>query len=436
MFGRRKNKEPESKKIGMISLGCPKNQVDAELMLEKLAEAGYEIRDDVAGCDAVLVNTCGFIEAAKKEAIENILYVAGYKEDGEVGKLVVTGCLSERYQRQIMDEMPEVDAVVGLGGDADIVSVMERVFQGEKVLEFPDKEELPLEGDRILTTPNYYAYVKIGEGCSNNCAFCAIPEIRGRFRSRPMESIIGEVRALVKKGVKEVILIAQDTSLYGKDLYGKLKLPELLRELCKVEGLHWIRFLYCYPERITDELLEVMATEPKVCHYFDIPLQHADGACLKRMNRVGDREHFEALIAKIRERIPDCCIRTTVMTGFPGETEEELESMTIWAVLPSLRRRGLWPRKCRTRWTTTSSSTVRNSSWSSSTTLRSRRTRSVLAASWKSLWTATINTGTSLSAALTGACRKLTALSSSPARTMSPSVTLSRWTSSALRSTT
>ena len=327
MFGRRKNKEPESKKIGMISLGCPKNQVDAELMLEKLAEAGYEIRDDVAGCDAVLVNTCGFIEAAKKEAIENILYVAGYKEDGEVGKLVVTGCLSERYQRQIMDEMPEVDAVVGLGGDADIVSVMERVFQGEKVLEFPDKEELPLEGDRILTTPNYYAYVKIGEGCSNNCAFCAIPEIRGRFRSRPVESIIGEVRALVKKGVKEVILIAQDTSLYGKDLYGKLKLPELLRELCKVEGLHWIRFLYCYPERITDELLEVMATEPKVCHYFDIPLQHADGACLKRMNRVGDREHFEALIAKIRERIPDCCIRTTVMTGFPGETEEEFESL-------------------------------------------------------------------------------------------------------------
>lgn len=328
MFGKRKKtKSPEPKKIGMISLGCPKNQVDAELMLDKLAEAGYAISDDVGGCDAVIVNTCGFIEAAKAEAIENILDVAGYKEDGEVGKLVVTGCLSERYQKQIMEEMPEVDAVVGLGGDADIVNIMERVLAGEKVMEFPDKEELPLEGERILTTPSYYAYIKIGEGCSNACAFCAIPEIRGRFRSRPIESIVGEAKALANRGVKEVILIAQDTSLYGQDLYGELKLPELLCELSKIEKLHWIRFLYCYPERITDELLDVMASEPKVCNYFDIPLQHADGDVLKRMHRVGDREHFEALIHKIREKIPDCCIRTTVMTGFPGETDEEFENL-------------------------------------------------------------------------------------------------------------
>ncbi len=324
---KRKSKEPAKKSVGMISLGCSKNQVDAELMLDKLKEGGYEIKDDVAGCDAVIVNTCGFIEAAKAEAIENILDVAGYKEDGEVGKLVVTGCLSERYQKQILEEMPEVDAVIGLGANADIVDVMDRVLAGERVMEFPDKEELPLEGGRVLTTPNYWAYIKIGEGCSNACAFCAIPEIRGRFRSRPIESIVGEAKALANKGVKEIILIAQDTSLYGHDLYGELKLPALLKELAKIDGIHWIRFLYCYPERITPELIEVMKTEPKVVHYLDIPLQHADGNTLKRMHRVGNREKFEELIRNIRAEIPDMCFRTTVMTGFPGETEEEFENL-------------------------------------------------------------------------------------------------------------
>lgn len=327
LFKKKHEKKEKPKKIGMISLGCPKNQVDGELMLDKLQEAGYIIQNDVAGCDAVIVNTCGFIEAAKKEAIENILDVAGYKSDGEVSKLVVTGCLSERYQGEIREEIPEVDAVVGIGADADIVSVMDRVFAGEEVEEFPDKEQLPLEGERLLTTPDSWAYLKIGEGCSNNCAFCAIPSIRGRFRSRPIESITAEATALAARGVKEIILIAQDTSLYGKDLYGELKLPELLRQLAKIDGIHWIRFLYTYPERITDELLEVMKTEPKVVHYLDIPLQHADAGVLKRMHRVGSRESFTALIEKIRREIPDICLRTTVMTGFPGETDEAFENL-------------------------------------------------------------------------------------------------------------
>ncbi|MBQ9066746.1 MAG: 30S ribosomal protein S12 methylthiotransferase RimO [Clostridia bacterium] len=325
MFGRKKKEKP--KKIGMVSLGCPKNQVDAELMLEKLKEAGYVICDDYDGCDVVLINTCGFIEAAKREAIDSILEVAGYKEDGYVGKLIVTGCLSERYQNQILEEMPEVDAVIGLGANADIVEVVGRVLQGERVEAFPDKEELPLEGERILSTPDYWAYLKIGEGCSNNCAFCAIPEIRGKFRSRPMENIVAEARELAQKGVKEIILIAQDTSLYGKDLYGELALPKLLQELCKVDGLHWIRFLYCYPERITDELLDVMASEPKLCHYLDIPLQHADKDVLRSMHRIGGEEEFRALIEHIREKIPDICIRTTVMTGFPGESEAQFETL-------------------------------------------------------------------------------------------------------------
>ena len=317
----------KQKTVGMISLGCPKNQVDAELMLDKLARAGFAISGDIEGCDAVIVNTCGFIEAAKVEAIENILDMAEYKKSGDIQKLIVTGCLSERYQYDIRKEMPEVDAVVGIGENANIVQIVDEVLGGDLVEAFADKELLPLTGGRILTTPDYWAYLKIGDGCSNNCAFCAIPEIRGKFRSRSIEDIVDEAKTLASQGVKEVVLISQDTSLYGRDLYKENKLPELLTAISEVEGIEWIRFLYCYPERIGDELLDVMATNPKVCHYLDIPLQHADKSVLRGMHRPGDRETFEALIRKIREKVPDMVIRTTVMTGFPGETEEQFEEL-------------------------------------------------------------------------------------------------------------
>lgn len=315
------------KTIGMISLGCPKNQVDAELMLDKLARAGFAISGDIEGCDAVIVNTCGFIEAAKVEAIENILDMAEYKKSGDIQKLIVTGCLSERYQYDIRKEMPEVDAVVGIGENANIVQIVDEVLGGDLVEAFADKELLPLTGGRILTTPDYWAYLKIGDGCSNNCAFCAIPEIRGKFRSRSIEDIVDEAKTLAAQGVKEVVLISQDTYLYGRDLYKENKLPELLTAISEVGGIEWIRFLYCYPERIGDELLDVMATNPKVCHYLDIPLQHADKSVLRGMHRPGDRETFENLIKKIREKVPDMVIRTTVMTGFPGETDEQFEEL-------------------------------------------------------------------------------------------------------------
>lgn len=315
------------KTIGMISLGCPKNQVDAELMLDKLARAGFAISGDIEGCDAVIVNTCGFIEAAKVEAIENILDMAEYKKSGDIQKLIVTGCLSERYQYDIRKEMPEVDAVVGIGENANIVQIVDEVLGGDLVEAFADKELLPLTGGRILTTPDYWAYLKIGDGCSNNCAFCAIPEIRGKFRSRTIEDIVDEAKTLASQGVREVVLISQDTSLYGRDLYKENKLPELLTAISEVGGIEWIRFLYCYPERIGDELLDVMAANPKVCHYLDIPLQHADKSVLRGMHRPGDRETFENLIKKIRKKVPDMVIRTTVMTGFPGETDEQFEEL-------------------------------------------------------------------------------------------------------------
>jgi len=327
----KKRKKEWYPKVGLVSLGCSKNQVDAELMLSKLSKAGYEVMDDVVGCDAVIINTCGFIEDAKREAIDSILEMAGYKEDGDIKKIIVTGCLAERYKDEILAEMPEVDAVVGLGKNADIVKVVDNVLDEEDIAEpYPDKLDLPLEGERVLTTPDYWAYLKIAEGCSNNCAFCAIPSIRGKYRSRPMESILEEARTLAAGGVKELILIAQDTGLYGKDLYGELKLPELLRSLCEIENLHWIRFLYCYPERITDELLDVMASEEKLCNYLDIPLQHADADILRAMHRVGNGDKYAELIAKIRAKLPDVCLRTTIMTGFPGETEEQFETLAAF----------------------------------------------------------------------------------------------------------
>lgn len=317
-----------SKKIGMISLGCNKNQIDAEIMLAKLAEQGFEITDEVDGADAVIVNTCGFIEDAKKEAIENILDMAELKKEGVIGKIIVTGCLAERYREEILPELPEVDAVVGLGSNKDIAEICGRVLAGVPVVSFGEKTCLPLDSERMLTTPNYYAYLKIAEGCSNHCTYCAIPKIRGEFRSRQPESILKEAMELAKQGVKELVVIAQDTSRYGEDLYGKSALPALLTSLSKIEGIEWIRVLYCYPERISDELISVVKNNDKIVKYFDIPLQHADAQVLKRMNRKGDYDSLLSLIRKIRSEIPEVVLRTTLITGFPGETEENFETLS------------------------------------------------------------------------------------------------------------
>lgn len=314
-------------KIGMISLGCPKNQVDAEIMLAKLAEGGFEITNDVDGADAVIVNTCGFIEDAKKEAIENILDMAELKKEGVIGKIIVTGCLAERYKEEILSEIPEIDAVVGIGSNADICEVCRRALSGETVETFGEKTCLPLSGERLLTTPPWFAYLKIAEGCSNHCTYCAIPSIRGEFRSRPAEKILEEAKDLAKSGVKELIVVAQDTTRYGEDLYGRSALPALLKALSQIEELQWIRVLYCYPERISDELLEVMASSDKILNYLDIPIQHADAGVLKAMNRKGDKESLLALLQKIREKLPDAVLRTTLITGFPGETEEAFETL-------------------------------------------------------------------------------------------------------------
>ena len=318
-----------SRKIAFVSLGCPKNQVDAELMIKKLMDAGYELIDTPYGADAVIVNTCGFIEAAKREGIETILEMGQYKEDGEIGKIIVIGCMAQRYREEILREMPEVDAVAGIGIDGDIVSFVDGVFEGNaEKAQFPPRAALPLSGERVLTTPDYWAYLKISDGCSNGCAFCAIPKIRGPFRSRELEDVVREAEDLAKKGVKELIVIAQDTTRYGLDLCGELLLPELLRRLDKIEGLRWIRLLYCYPDRLTDEMLEVIRDSEKVLHYIDLPLQHASGRLLKEMNRTGDRESLTKLIEKIRSYLPDCVIRTTFITGFPGETDEDFDELS------------------------------------------------------------------------------------------------------------
>ena len=314
-------------KIGMISLGCPKNQVDAERMLAQLDKNEFEIADCYEGADAVIVNTCGFIDAAKQEAIENILDMAQLKADGTVGKIIVTGCLAQRYKKEIFDEMPEVDAVVGIGANANIADIVKRVINGEKLFEMPSSDQLPLTGERLLTTPEYWSYLKIADGCSNRCTYCAIPSIRGDYRSVEFETVIDEAKQLAAAGTKELILIAQDTTNYGSDLYGKLRLPELLDALCEIDGIEWIRMLYCYPDKITDELLETIARRPKVLPYIDLPLQHADDGILKAMNRRGDSAFLREVIAKIRSALPDAVIRTTFIVGFPGEGEKEFENL-------------------------------------------------------------------------------------------------------------
>lgn len=316
-----------SKKVGMISLGCPKNQVDGEALLAKLNNAGYEIVTDIEASDVMIINTCGFIEEAKREAIDAILEVAEYKNAGLISAIVVTGCLAERYQDEIIKEMPEVDAVLGIGANSDIVKVCDKALCGITTTSFPNKCYLSLDDERMVSTPSHWAYLKIAEGCDNRCAYCAIPGIRGAFRSRTMESVTAEAKKLAADGVKELILVAQDTTRYGEDLYGKYSLDTLLENLVKIDGIEWIRLFYCYPQRITDSLIDVIAREEKICNYIDIPLQHSDKTVLRNMNRVGTGEDYKALLSKMRAKIPNLALRTTFMVGFPGETDRQFENL-------------------------------------------------------------------------------------------------------------
>lgn len=312
--------------VGIVNLGCAKNQVDGEMLLAALEAAGFQAAEPEEA-DIAVVNTCGFIDSAKKESIETILELARLKEEGAIQKLVVTGCLAERYREEIHWELPEVDGVFGIGANGDIAGCVKEMLSQGFAQRFPEKSAMPLCGARRLSTPGFSAYLKIAEGCDNRCTYCAIPLIRGGYRSRTMESIEEEAQALAAGGAKELVLIAQDTTRYGLDLYGAYSLAGLLTRLCRVEGIKWLRVLYCYPDSITDELLDVMAREEKVVPYMDIPLQHASGKILRAMNRRGDRESLTALMVKIREKVPGVVLRTTLITGFPGETEEDFEEL-------------------------------------------------------------------------------------------------------------
>ena len=310
--------------VGMISLGCPKNQVDAEIMLADLKKAGFELVGDAALAEVVIINTCGFIESAKNESIEQILEMGLLKKEGRIKKIVVTGCLSERYRDELANEIPEADIILGIGSNSKLCEAIKESFEkDETICSYGEKEALALEGDRVLTTLPFYAYLKIAEGCDNCCTYCAIPQIRGRFRSREIESVVSEAKALARSGVSELVVVAQDTTRYGLDLYKKPMLAELLKCLNEIEGIKWIRVLYAYPEMVDDELLNAIASLDKVVKYIDIPIQHANGEVLRRMNRRGNREELTALIKKMREKIPGLVLRTTLIAGFPGETEEQ-----------------------------------------------------------------------------------------------------------------
>ena len=314
--------------IGFISLGCAKNQVDCERMMYRVQEAGHTVKADIVGSDVVVINTCGFIDSAKSEAIDFILRTAALKGEGLVGKILVTGCLSQRYQKDILTEMPEVDGILGTGSYTEIVPAIEKLLAGEPVEDFGSIDAPEVECGRIVTTPEHYAFIKIAEGCDNRCAYCIIPYLRGKYRSRSLDDVLYEARMLAASGVKELIVVAQDTSRYGTDLPGhKRLLPELLRQLCKIEELHWIRVHYVYPDEIDDEFIEVMASEPKIVKYLDIPIQHCNSKILKLMNRRGDGEFLRALLTKLREKIPGLVIRTSLITGLPGEGEEEFQEL-------------------------------------------------------------------------------------------------------------
>ena len=313
--------------IGFISLGCAKNQVDCERMMYRVREAGHEVLSNVVGSDVVVINTCGFIDSAKSEAIDYILEMATLKAEGLVGKILVTGCLSQRYQEEVLKELPEVDGILGTGSYHKIVSAIEELLADTQVVDFDPIDAPEQETGRVLTTPEHYAFLKIAEGCDNRCSYCVIPSLRGKFRSRSMDDVLYEARLLADSGVKELIVVAQDTSRYGLDLYGKRMLPELLTELCKIEGFSWIRIHYVYPDEITDELIDTMATEPKIVKYLDIPIQHCNNKILKLMNRRGDGAYLRELFGKLRAKMPDIVLRTSVITGLPGEGEEEFNEL-------------------------------------------------------------------------------------------------------------
>ncbi|MEF2838697.1 MAG: 30S ribosomal protein S12 methylthiotransferase RimO [Oscillospiraceae bacterium] len=314
--------------IGFISLGCAKNQVDCERMMYRVQEAGHTVKGDIVGSDVVVINTCGFIDSAKSEAIDFILQTAALKAEGLVGKILVTGCLSQRYQKVILEELPEVDGILGTGSYTEIVPAIEALLNDEQVVDFGSIDAPEQETGRIMTTPEHYAFIKIAEGCDNRCSYCIIPYLRGKFRSRQMDDVLYEARLLAASGVKELIVVAQDTSRYGTDLNGgKSLLPELLRELCKIEELKWVRVHYVYPDEIDDDFIEVMATEPKIVKYLDIPIQHCNSKILKLMNRRGDGAFLRQLFAKLRARIPGLVIRTSLITGLPGEGEEEFQEL-------------------------------------------------------------------------------------------------------------
>ena len=329
-----------SNTVGLISLGCAKNRVDAEIIMYNLRQGGFTLVEDAARADVAIINTCGFIEASKQESINEILELAELKKEGKIKAIIVTGCLAQRYNSQIMQELEEVDAVVGIGENGNICDVIKEALNGKKVERFPDKLNLPIDGGRIQSTPNHWAYLRVADGCDNCCTYCAIPLIRGKFRSRKMENIIEEAKKFVENGVKELNVIAQDTTRYGEDIYGRLMLPKLLRELCKIDKLHWIRILYCYPDRITDELIQTIKEEEKIVNYIDLPLQHCNGDILKKMNRKGDKKSLSELIEKIRKNIPDVVLRTTLITGFPTESEEQFEELSSFVKETGFERLG------------------------------------------------------------------------------------------------
>ncbi len=315
-------------KILFISLGCDKNLVDTEVMLGMLTQKGYSITDDEQEADAVVVNTCCFINDAKEESINTILEMAELRKTGQIKALVVAGCLAQRYKEEIQKEIPEVDAIIGTTAIDAVVEALEDVLKGSSQNFVEDINRKPVYGKkRIVTTGGHYAYLKIAEGCDKHCSYCIIPKVRGNYRSIPLESLIAEAKELVEFGAKELILVAQETTLYGKDLYGEKALPKLLHELCKIDGLYWIRILYCYPEEITDELIETIRTEKKICHYLDIPIQHGSDRILKRMGRRTNQQELKDMVHKLRTAIPDICLRTTLITGFPGETQEDHEEL-------------------------------------------------------------------------------------------------------------
>ena len=315
-------------KILFISLGCDKNLVDTEVMLGMLASRGYEMTNDEQEADIIVINTCCFIHDAKEESIQNILEMAEYKKNGSAKALIVTGCMAERYRQEILDEIPEVDEVLGTTAYDRILDAVDAALAGQHEVMTADLDALPLpETKRLVTTGGHFAYLKIAEGCDKHCTYCIIPKIRGNFRSVPMERLLKEAWDLAEQGVKELILVAQETTLYGKDLYGEKSLPKLLRELCKISGIRWIRILYCYPEEITDGLIQVMKEEPKICHYLDLPIQHANDTILKRMGRRTSKQELIDIVQKLRKEIPDICLRTTLITGFPGETQEQHEEV-------------------------------------------------------------------------------------------------------------